>query len=267
MMNATSHVKLEYTNLAHGGRVARLQLNRPDQANAFSGEMMTEIAAHLSGLSGLSDVRVLVISGLGKHFSAGADLNWMKSSAALSFEENLKDAAQLKDMFESIVNLPIPKIAVVQGAVYGGAVGIVACCDYAIADTGAKFCLSEAKLGLVPAVIGPYLLRKIRQGSLKRLALTAQVFMAPEAKEAGLVEIVTDNTDEALKNELNALLACGPNAQIAINKLFESLRKNAFAQGKETIEAIAKARTSAEGQTGLSSFFAKSPPPWVRSLD
>lgn len=266
-MNANSHVKLEFINLTGGGRIARLQLNRPDQANAFSGEMMAEISAHLSNLASLSDVRALVVSGIGKHFSAGADLTWMKSSASLSFDENIRDASKLKDMFEGIVNLPIPKIAVVQGAAYGGAVGIVACCDYAIADAGAKFCLSEAKLGLVPAVIGPYLARKIRQGNLRRLALTGQVFTAQEAKDAGLVEIVTDNIEEALKKDLNALLACGPNAQIAINRLFESLRKNGFAQSQETIETIAKARTGSEGQAGLSSFFAKSQPPWVRSLD
>lgn len=266
-MQENLSTKLEYINLDGGNRIARLLLNRPEQANAFSHEMMTEISKHLSALASTTDVRALVISGLGKHFSAGADLNWMKSSAKLNYEDNVRDASKLRDMFESIINLSIPKIAVVQGAAYGGAVGIIACCDYAIADARAKFCLSEAKLGLVPAVIGPYLMRKMRQGTLRRLALSSQVISAPEAKDAGLVEIVTESTEDALKAELNALLACGPNAQIAINKLFDDLRKNSFAQTQETIETIAKARTSSEGQAGLSSFFSKSQPPWVRSLD
>lgn len=266
-MQENLSTKLEYINLDGGNRIARLLFNRPDQANAFSYEMMTEISKHLAALASATDVRVLVISGLGKHFSAGADLNWMKSSAKLNYEDNVRDASKLRDMFEGIINLSIPKIAVVQGAAYGGAVGIIACCDYAIADVGAKFCLSEAKLGLVPAVIGPYLLRKMRQGTLRRLALSSQVISAPEAKDAGLVEIVTESTEDTLKAELNALLACGPNAQIAINKLFDGLRKNSFAQTEETIETIAKARTSKEGQAGLSSFFSKLQPPWVRSLD
>ena len=265
-MSTNSHVKLEFTALSGGGRIARLQFNRADQANAFSSEMMSEISSHMSTLTSLLDVRVLVISGVGKHFSAGADLNWMKASAKLSYEDNVHDASKLRDMFESIINLPIPKVAVVQGAAYGGAVGIIACCDYSIASTDAKFCLSEAKLGLVPAVIGPYLLRKMRQGTLRRLALTGQVFTAQEAKDAGLVEIVTESIEDSLKKELNALLNCGPNAQVAINRLFENLRKNGFAQGPETIETISKARTGTEGQAGLSSFFAKTQPPWVREV-
>jgi methylglutaconyl-CoA hydratase len=266
-MNNQAHVKLEYTSLEGGHKIARLLLNRPEQANAFSEQMMSDICNQLSSIAKENNIRALVVSGEGKHFSAGADLNWMKASATLDYEENLRDASKLREMFESLVNLSLPKIAVVRGAVYGGAVGITACCDYVIADVGTKFCLSEARLGLVPAVIAPYLLRKIRQGSFMRFALTGQVFSAQDAKESGLVELISDNVEKTLKNELNSLLTCGPQSQIAINKLVHHLRKTGFEQDDQTIKTIAKARTSAEGQAGLNSFFTKSKPYWVRALD
>jgi methylglutaconyl-CoA hydratase len=191
----------------------------------------------------------------------------MKTSAKLSYDENIKDAAKLLEMFEALSNLPIPKIALVRGAAYGGAVGIIACCDYAIAAQDAKFCLSEVKLGLLPAVIAPYLLRKMRAGMLKRFALSGMVFSAGDAFDAGLVEIVTDSPDQKLTEELNLLLACSPTAQAAINQLFSALRENAYNQSQRTVEAIAKARTSKDGQDGLSCFFSKTEPPWLRELE
>jgi methylglutaconyl-CoA hydratase len=263
-----AHAKLSFLQLAGGGRIARLELNRPEQANAFSSQMMEEITKHALDVAQATDVRALVMSGHGKHFSAGADLNWMQASAKLSYEENVTDATQLRSMFESIANLPIPKIAAVRGATYGGAVGLVACCDFAIATESARFCLSEAKLGLLPAVIAPYLLRKMSPGHLRRLALTSRVFDAKEAKEAGLIEVIaTGELDDAVKTELNSLLACGPEAQRAIHKLLNHLRDHAARQGDETVAAISKARTSPEGQSGLASFFTKTNAPWVRILD
>jgi len=267
MSQTQQHTKIDFLPLSGGGEIARLRFNRPEQANAFSSQMMTEISHHLKHLKTRENLRALVISGEGKHFSAGADLAWMQASAKLGLAENTKDASKLKDMFESIVTLNTPKIGVTQGAAYGGAVGLLACCDFVIAHNDARFCLSEAKLGLLPAVIAPYLLRKMRYGALKRLALTSQVFTAQEALDIGLVEIVTDDLEPRLYRELNALLACGPDAQIAINQLFESLRQMGFQQGQETVEAIAKARVSSEGQAGLASFFAKTEPPWLRRLD
>ena len=266
-MNSNHHTKLEFISLSGGGRIARLCFNRPELANAFSAEMMGEITTHLNNLSGMKDVRALILMGKGKHFSAGADLGWMKASANLTLEENKIDTTRLREMFESIVKLTIPKIAAINGAAYGGSVGVVACCDYAIASANAKFCLSEAKLGLIPAVIAPYLLRKMHAGSVRRMALTGRVLSANEAREAGLVEIVTETLDEQVKDELNAILTCGPQAQSAINELFDNLREVSWRQSDKTVEAIARARTSAEGQAGLNSFFAKKPPPWLRSLD
>lgn len=259
--------KLEFKSLAGGGRIAYLELNRPEQANAFSAAMMVEITDHLKALAQTTDVRSLVITGSGKHFSAGADLNWMKTSAKLSYDENIKDASKLLEMFESLSNLPIPKIAMIRGAAYGGAVGIVACCDYAIAAQDARFCLSEARLGLLPAVIAPYLLRKMKVGMLKRFALSGIVFSADDAFDAGLVEIVTDSPDQKLLEELNSLLSCSPTAQHSINQLFTSLRENAYKQTHQTVDAIAKARTGKEGQEGLNCFFSKTEPPWLREIE
>ncbi len=266
-MTTPKTTTFELKSLAGGGRIARLELNRPEQANAFSSAMMTEITEHLKSLAAMTDVRALVITGSGKHFSAGADLNWMKTSAKLSYDENIKDASKLLEMFESLFNLTIPKIALIRGAAYGGAVGMIACCDYAIASQEAKFCLSEVKLGLLPAVIAPYLLRKMKAGMLKRFALTGMVFSARDAFEAGLVEIVTDSPDQKLADELSALLTCSLTAQTSINQLFASLRENAFKQSHQTVEAIAKARTSKDGQDGLSCFFSKTEPPWLRKLE
>lgn len=265
-MSETRHTKTESKDLDGGGRVLTLWLNRPEQANAFSAQMMEEISDQIARVKNENDVRVFVVRGSGKHFSAGADLGWMQASAQLSYDENLRDAGRLRSMFESLVSLEIPKIAVISGAVYGGAVGLVACCDYALAHESAKFCLSEAKLGLLPAVIAPYLMRKMNPGQLRRLALTSSVFTAVDAKAFGLIEIVSHDTEAALHAELNSLLACGPEAQKAINRLFEQLRSKNNIQCDDTVQAIAKARTGDEGQQGLKSFFTKTAPPWIRTI-
>ena len=264
-MTEAAHTQLKFTALDGGDEIATLLLNRPSQANAFSAQMMDEITMHLLSLKERAGLRALVITGAGKHFSAGADLEWMRSSAKLSFDENIKDATRLRSMFEALVGLSIPKIAAIKGAVYGGAVGLVACCDFAVALESAKFCLSETKLGLLPAVIAPYLARKMRPGQLRRAALTARVFDAHEAKDIGLVEVVASDLDAAVLTEMNALLACGPAAQKSVNELFETLRDRSNVQCDETVQAIAKARTGSEGQAGLAAFFEKSVPMWVKT--
>ncbi len=265
-MSQQNQTRLEYTVLEHGGRIAHLILNRPDQANAFSAQMMEEITEHAVTLSTLSDVRVVILSGSGKHFSAGADLSWMKSSSELNYEANIDDAARLRKMFEALISLECPKVAAIRGAVYGGAVGMVACCDFAIADESSKFCLSEARLGLLPAVIAPYLLRKMNPGQLRRLALTSRPFDVNDAKQFGLIEVATSDLDDSVHEEVKTLLSCGPEAQKAINRLFDSLRNHNNLQSDETVQAIAKARTSAEGQAGLKCFFSKTSAPWIRSV-
>jgi methylglutaconyl-CoA hydratase len=265
-MTEAAHTQLKFTDLDGGGAIATLLLDRPNQANAFSAQMMDEITRHLLSLKDRHNLRLLVIAGAGKHFSAGADLEWMRSSAKLSFDDNIKDATRLRSMFEALTSLQVPKIAAIKGAVYGGAIGLAACCDFAVALDSAKFCLSEAKLGLLPAVIAPYLARKMRPGQLRRAALTARLFDAHEAKDMGLIEVVAADLDAAVLAEINAILACGPAAQKSMNRLFDQLREQGYAQCDETVQAIAKARTGPEGQAGLTAFFDKSTPPWIKTL-
>ena len=247
---------------------ATLFLNRADAANAMSAELMDAITTSLTEVQQRHTCRALIIGGKGKHFSAGADLNWMKASAQLSHQENIVDAQRLTAMFETLAGLSIPTISVVRGAAYGGAVGLVACCDVSIAVDSAKFCLSEARLGIAPAVIMPYLARKMHPGQLRRLSLSAQVFSGSEAKEFGLVEQVGSDAqlDAIVRQELNALFTCGPIAQAEIKTLIEDVKKNGGKQGSYTADVIAKLRTGSEGQAGLTAFFAKTPPPWNLSV-
>ncbi|MEZ4742213.1 MAG: enoyl-CoA hydratase-related protein [Bdellovibrionota bacterium] len=264
----TIEIEFEQIDSDRDDSIAYLRLNRPEAANAFSAKMLDEILVGLKLIQSKENTRVLIISGRGKHFSAGADLNWMKQSANLTFEENITDASKLKQMFESLYHLSIPTIAVVSGCAFGGAVGLAACCDYAFAYDTAKFCLSETRLGLIPAVILPYLSRKIPSGQLRRLGLTAQVFSGEQAKHYGLIEevITTDTVSSALKSELNSLLSCGPKALASYKKLLDQIQANSNKQDQETVEAIAIVRTGDEAQNGLQAFFDKKTGPWSIQL-
>ncbi len=241
-----------------------LSIARPDAANAFSAAVMQELTDHLAKLKTTAHLRAVVLRGKGKHFSAGADLNWMKASAALSKPENEADARKLTLLFESLYQLPVPTIAAVTGAAYGGAVGLTAACDYAVATTSAKFCLSEVKLGLLPAVILPYLARKISSGQLRRLSLSARVFNANEALNVGLVQRVCADTEleQVLKDEISQILSCSPEAQKELKILQHKLMLKSFAQNEDTVEAIAKIRTSDSAQAGLKAFFEETATPW-----
>lgn len=248
--------------------IAELALNRPDAANAFNADMIRELRVHIDTVAHTAGCRALILRGRGRHFSAGADLVWMQAAARLSYEGNVEDAEQLQHLFEGLTALPMPTIALATGAVYGGAVGLIAACDIAIASRSARFCLSEVKLGLLPAVILPYLARKMRPGQLRRHALSARIFSASEALEFGLVESLCDESEleETLRLELETLLQGGLEAQTALKLLHQEVVADSFKQGASTTTAIAKARTSISGQAGLAAFFAKTPAPWVRSL-
>jgi methylglutaconyl-CoA hydratase len=267
----TAATELRFLAIPGGGSVAELALNRPDAANAFNAAMIRELIAHIDAVGQAArrgECRALLLRGRGKHFSAGADLAWMQAAAKLTYEGNIQDAEQLTHLFEGLVNLPVPTLAVATGAVYGGAVGLVAACDWAVAAGSAKFCLSEVKLGLLPAVILPYLARKMRPGQLRRHGLSGRIFTAVEAAEYGLVEVVADEPALAatVRAELGTLLQAGPEAQAAFKALHHYVQQDGGKQGEHTAAAIAKARTSAAGQAGLAAFFAKTPPPWVRRL-
>lgn len=268
-MNASKVTDLAWHPLAEGlGQVAVLSIARPDAANAFSAEVMTELTDHFHALAADKTLRALILTGKGKHFSAGADLKWMKASALLSKEENERDADRLTAMFEALYQLPVPTIAVVKGAAYGGAVGLTAACDYAIAVLSAKFCLSEARLGLMPAVILPYLARKIPAGQLRRLGLSARVFGADEALAYGLVQRICTEAEltAVLQDELTNILQCSPVAQREIKLLQHELMVHGNAQTPATAKAIANLRTTPSAQAGLKAFFEKSASPWNTTL-
>lgn len=245
--------------------VATISLNRPAVHNAFDDAVIAELNSAIAGYAKHPEVRLLVLRAEGKSFSAGADLGWMKRMASYSREDNLADARELERLMHSLYDFPKPTIAVVQGPAYGGAVGLVSCCDIALASEGASFALSEAKLGLAPAVISPFVIAAIGARQASRYFLTAERFSAATARELGLVhEVVTpDALADAVEKLLTTLLANGPVALMACKAL---LRRVAAATSPElaayTTELIASLRTSQEGQEGLGAFFDKRQPAW-----
>jgi methylglutaconyl-CoA hydratase len=247
--------------------VATLCLNRPEVHNAFDDAVIAELNAAIAQYGKHPDVRLLVLRAEGKSFSAGADLGWMKRMATYSREDNLADARELERLMRSLYDFPKPTLAVVQGAAYGGAVGLVSCCDIAIASENASFSLSEAKLGLAPAVISPFVIAAIGARQASRYFMTAERFSASTARELGLVHevVAPEALPEAQEKMLDTLLANGPVALMACKAL---LRRVAAATTPEvaayTTELIASLRTSQEGQEGLAAFFEKRQPAWQK---
>jgi methylglutaconyl-CoA hydratase len=213
-----------------------------------------------------------VICGAGKNFSGGADLDWMQKSSGLSYIDNVKEAEKLSALFSDLYELPVPTIALVHGAAFGGAVGVIACCDWAIAVDGAKFCLSEVRVGLVAAVILPYLAARMLPGDLRRLVHTGSVFDAATARAAGLVQRTAPagGADVALKEELSQVLMGEPNIQRIFKqnhrKICEGVEKEWTRHLAVGIETIAKARVSETGQAGIRAFLSKQPPEWAIRL-
>ncbi len=249
--------------------VAQITLTRPEVHNAFNDTLINELNAVLNGLGTDERVRVVVLSAQGRSFSAGADLKWMQRTAAYSEVENLKDAQALAELMHTLNFLPKPTMALVQGPAIGGGVGLVACCDIALAAETAKFCLSEVKLGLIPAVISPYVIAAMGQRAARRYFLTAEMFSATEAYRLGLVHKVVP--DEALhdvgRRMIKELLVGGPTAQVAAKDLiFEvSGRPLDDTLSEQTAERIAHLRTSGEAQEGIAAFLEKRKPRWVKS--
>jgi methylglutaconyl-CoA hydratase len=247
--------------------VATLTLNRPDRHNAFDDALIAELTAALRRLGGDPGVRAVVLASTGRSFSAGADLEWMRRMARHSFEANLADAAGLAGLMHALDRLPKPTLALVQGPASGGGVGLVACCDVAVASERASFCLSEVKLGLTPATISPYVVNAIGARWARRLFQTAEVFPAARAREIGLVqEVVPDGAGLAAAGEevLRAVLQGAPGAQADAKDLVFLCegRPVDAALGEETGRRIALRRASAEGQEGIAAFLGKRPPAW-----
>jgi len=257
------------TKLCIEDQIATLTLNQPNKHNAFDDAIIAELRSHLHTVRNSHDVRALVLQAQGKNFCAGADLSWMKRMAELNYDENLEDAQKLASLLSELNSLPIPTIARVQGAAYGGAIGLIACCDIAIASEDARFCLSEVKLGLAPATIGPYVVSAIGARQCRRLFLTAELFSAQAAKEMNLLHhIVTlDTLDNKVSETCEMLLKTGPNASKAAKSLIFEIEQHKDNIEYKTSELIARLRVSEEGQSGLKSFFAKQPAPWVTDND
>ncbi|WP_404340163.1 enoyl-CoA hydratase/isomerase family protein [Pseudoalteromonas mariniglutinosa] len=245
--------------------VAVLLLSRPEKRNAFNDGVIHDLIQCIEHTNSL-DIRALVLKTEGKHFSAGADLNWMKSMADNDFSENLADSKQLAKLMQVLAACPHPTICAVQGAAFGGALGLIACCDIALCQDDAQFCLSEVKLGLIPAVISPYVIKAIGERAARRYFLTAEIFDAHTAKQLGLVHQVTGQLESALDTLLQTLLDNGPVAVKAAKQLINDVA------GKNinddiihlTAERIASIRVSEEGQEGLSAFFEKRSPNWQK---
>ena len=251
------------------GTFAEIVLNRPHAANAMSPAMLRELNKVLDDVA-KTPHRLLLITGSGRNFCAGADLRWMKESGAMGQAQNVVEAKLLSRFFAKLASLPMPVVALVNGAAFGGAVGLVACCDYAIASTAAKFCLSEVRIGLVPALILPYLLHKMPRTFLARAGLTGAVFTAEEAQQQGLVTkiIPCEDFKKELPAELNTLLQCAPQAQASFKKLLAEIRPSqTSSHAKATINALTAARAADEAKAGIAAFFAKQQPPWVVKLD
>ncbi|MCE2945339.1 MAG: enoyl-CoA hydratase-related protein [Lysobacteraceae bacterium] len=256
-------------DLQRRGGVAVLALARPDVHNAFDEGLIAALNAALDALAADDGVRALVLTGQGSTFSAGADLNWMRGMANASEAENLADSLELARLMRTLNFFPKPTIARVNGSAYGGGVGLVACCDIAIGVEGAKFSLSEAKLGLVPAVISPYVVAAIGARQARKLFQTAEVFEAPEAARIGLLHrcVPAAELDEAVDRELHWLGKGGPIAQKEAKTLALRMggltREDAERIDTENARLIARLRVSPEGQEGLSAFLDKRAPRWV----
>jgi methylglutaconyl-CoA hydratase len=264
---AASTPSLETLDVDVRNNVALVALNRPELHNAFNETLIAELTAVLQALDADAAVRAVVLTGHGKSFCAGADLNWMKKMAGYGAAENLADAQALALMLRTLNGLSKPTVACVRGAAFGGGVGLVACCDIAVAAHDAIFSLSEAKLGLIPATISPYVIEAIGARQARRYFLTAERFTAAEAFRIGLVhDIVPGPELDARINELlGDLLVAGPAAQLECKALIRGVAHRSIDADviAGTAEHIAAVRASPEGKEGVAAFLGKRPPKWV----
>jgi len=252
-----------------GRGVATITLRRPDIHNAFDDELIERLRRELQGLNNDPKVRVVVLAADGKSFSAGADLNWMKRMAEYERAENLEDAKNLGKLMATLYRMRQPTVAIVQGPAYGGGVGLVAACNIAIASDAAHFCLSEVRLGLIPAVIGPYVIEAMGERQATRYMLTAEKFSAKEAMRLGLVhDVVPADVLQDRRNEIVAdLLKGGPKALSEVKNLVSYITKSATQDEKvvrDTAGHIARVRATDEGQEGVAAFLEKRKAKWVR---
>ncbi|HEV8479826.1 MAG TPA: enoyl-CoA hydratase-related protein [Candidatus Eisenbacteria bacterium] len=260
----TNLIDIEFT---HGGRVARLWLNRPEVHNALSGALLDQATQAMRGLGERAEVRAVVIGGRGPSFCAGADLGDMKASANASFEENLAEAKRFGALFDAVTRCPKPVVARVHGNVFGGGVGLTAATDVAIGAVNAVFAISEVRLGIIPGLISPYLLRRLGDRNARPLMLSGERFDGMRAAAIGLLHraVAPEELDSAIDATLAELLKGGPHAQARVK---EVLRLNANHTFDELIEImprqLAEARSGDEAKEGFQAFFEKRKPAWMR---
>jgi methylglutaconyl-CoA hydratase len=258
------------TSLAveHQGPIGLITMNRPERHNAFDDALIQELTEALRAMEADEQVRMVVLAGAGRSFSAGADLNWMKRMAGFSKDENERDAMQMAALMRTLAHLRKPTIARVHGAAYGGGVGLVACCDIAVGSLNATFSLSEVRLGLIPAVISPYVVSAIGERAARRYFMTGERFDAGEAWRLGLIHEVAP-TDDAMDGKLNelvdAMLLCGPVAQREAKELVRAVAGRPITSEliQDTAARIARLRSSPEGRDGVAAFLEKRRAAWV----
>jgi len=246
--------------------IARVTLDRPELRNAFDDALIKLLHEAFVSLGEDKAIRVVILAGNGPAFCAGADLNWMKRMAKYGYDENLADARALAQMLATLDRMPKPTIARVHGPVFAGGTGLVAACDIAVGTPEAKFCLSEAKLGLSPATISPYVIRAMGEHNARRYFLTAEVFDADEALRIGMLSLLVSpsDIDEAIEDLVNHLLAGGPEAHAKIKDLIRAVagRPVDDALVADTAKRIAEIRVSPEGKEGIASFLEKRKASW-----
>jgi methylglutaconyl-CoA hydratase len=252
--------------LTIAGQVATVTLNRPDVRNAFNETMIAEVTSAFQSLDGRDDVRAVVLAANGKAFCAGADLNWMKKMAGYSDEENRADAMRLTAMLSAIYHCNKPVIARVSGDAYAGGMGLICACDIVVALDTARFCLSEARLGLIPATIAPYVIRALGEQASRRYFTTAELFDCATALRLGLVSesVSEEQLDATVQQLADTLCANGPHAVRACKQLVQDIAGRELDEAliADTASRIARVRASAEGREGVASFLEKRTPSW-----
>ena len=258
--------KYETVKIQQDGPVARVSFCRPEIHNAFNDSLIYEMTDLFSSLKQDGDLRVIVLTGEGKSFCAGADLNWMRRVKDYSFEKNLEESMALAKLFWLIYSMPLPVIGRINGAAIGGGTGFVAVCDIAVAAESAKFSFSEVKIGVVPACIGPYVIRKIGEGKAREFFISGERLTAAEAYRIGLVNryYPDDKLDEEIEALIKTILSSGPNAIKMAKELISNVPLMTPDQFRPyTAEMIARLRKSDEGQEGMDAFLNKRKPNWV----
>ncbi len=258
-------MKYDTIDVSKQNDVVTIFLNRPDVHNAMNEQLIKELTDCFKKLDKEKDTRIIVLTGNGKSFCAGADLNWMKSMATYSKAENIKDSNLLLDLYETIYSCSKPVIARVNGHAFGGGIGLFAACDITIAIPDCKFAFSEVKLGIIPAVISTYISKRMKLSNMRRLFLTGEKFDSNYAKEIGLIDFVVSEKelDESVKKYVDILCSSGPNAISEVKKLIDNCEKMDTQKYKKfTVEKIAELRVSEEGQEGINAFLEKRKSKW-----